>query len=72
MVAWEPKLVALVLPANFAALGDDVEQIQQAGIDRIQWDVMMVPSSPTSRSVPMSSRPTAVAPPSDSRPTDGG
>lgn len=32
MVAWEPKLVALVLPANFAALGDDVEQIQ--------WDVM--------------------------------
>ncbi|GAY15124.1 ribulose-phosphate 3-epimerase [Mycobacterium sp. shizuoka-1] len=35
-----PKLVASVLPANFAELGHDVERIGQAGIDRIQWDVM--------------------------------
>ncbi|MBB3606288.1 ribulose-phosphate 3-epimerase [Mycolicibacterium sp. BK556] len=35
-----PKLVASVLPADFAELGRDVEQIDQAGIDRIQWDVM--------------------------------
>lgn len=40
MIAREPKLVASVLPANFATLGHDVEQIEQAGIDRIQWDVM--------------------------------
>ncbi len=35
-----PKLVASVLPADFAELGRDVEQIDKAGIDRIQWDVM--------------------------------
>lgn len=36
----EPKLVASVLPADFAELGRDVEEIEKAGIDRIQWDVM--------------------------------
>ncbi|MGV0775919.1 ribulose-phosphate 3-epimerase [Mycolicibacterium elephantis] len=40
MVMGEPKLVASVLPANFAYLGRDVEEIEEAGIDRIQWDVM--------------------------------
>ncbi len=35
-----PKLVASVLPADFAELGRDVERIDKAGIDRIQWDVM--------------------------------
>ncbi|WP_201274617.1 ribulose-phosphate 3-epimerase [Mycolicibacterium sp. CH28] len=35
-----PKLVASVLPANFAELGRDVAAIEKAGIDRIQWDVM--------------------------------
>lgn len=35
-----PKLVASVLPADFAELGRDVEEIERAGIDRIQWDVM--------------------------------
>ncbi|GAA0615002.1 ribulose-phosphate 3-epimerase [Sporichthya brevicatena] len=35
-----PTLVASVLPANFAELGDQVVAIEQAGIDRIQWDVM--------------------------------
>ncbi|CAN5743606.1 hypothetical protein BH09ACT8_BH09ACT8_37120 [soil metagenome] len=36
----ERKLVASVLPADFANLGRDVEAIESAGIDRIQWDVM--------------------------------
>ena len=36
----ESKLVASVLPADFANLGRDVEAIENAGIDRIQWDVM--------------------------------
>lgn len=35
-----PKLVASVLPADFAELGRDVEEIERAEIDRIQWDVM--------------------------------
>ncbi|BBY21854.1 ribulose-phosphate 3-epimerase [Mycobacterium stomatepiae] len=35
-----PKLVASVLPANFAELGRDVAEIERAGVDRIQWDVM--------------------------------
>jgi ribulose-phosphate 3-epimerase len=33
-------MVASVLPANFADLGRNVEQLEQAGVDRIQWDVM--------------------------------
>ncbi len=35
-----PKVVASVLPANFAELGRDVAAIEKAGVDRIQWDVM--------------------------------
>lgn len=35
-----PTLVASVLPADFAALGRDVAEIERAGVDRIQWDVM--------------------------------
>lgn len=35
-----PVLVASVLPADFAELGRDVAEIERAGIDRIQWDVM--------------------------------
>lgn len=35
-----PKLVASVLPADFAELGRDVTAIERAGVDRIQWDVM--------------------------------
>jgi len=29
-----------VLPADFARLGDDVQALEKAGVDRIQWDVM--------------------------------
>jgi ribulose-phosphate 3-epimerase len=35
-----PHLVASVLPADFARLGDECLALRKAGIDRIQWDVM--------------------------------
>lgn len=35
-----PVLVASVLPADFAELGRQVQEIEKAGVDRIQWDVM--------------------------------
>lgn len=35
-----PMLVASVLPCDFAALGRGVQQLEKAGVDRIQWDVM--------------------------------
>ena len=34
------KIVASVLPADFARLGEDCAALEKAGIDRIQWDVM--------------------------------
>lgn len=40
MTTSTPKLVASVLPANFAELGRDVRALEAAGLDRIQWDVM--------------------------------
>jgi ribulose-phosphate 3-epimerase len=36
----EPALVASVLPADFAHLGDAARDLEKAGVDRIQWDVM--------------------------------
>jgi ribulose-phosphate 3-epimerase len=35
-----PKIVPSVLPADFARLGDDCAALEEAGVDRIQWDVM--------------------------------
>lgn len=35
-----PLIVPSVLPADFADLGTEVETLCQAGVDRIQWDVM--------------------------------
>ena len=36
-----PILIApSVLPADFARLGDEVAALEDAGVDRIQWDVM--------------------------------
>ncbi len=36
-----PILIApSVLPADFARLGDECAALEQAGVDRIQWDVM--------------------------------
>ena len=35
-----PLIVPSVLPADFANLGAEVEALCEAGVDRIQWDVM--------------------------------
>lgn len=35
-----PLIVPSVLPADFAKLGEDVQALEKAGVDRIQWDVM--------------------------------
>jgi ribulose-phosphate 3-epimerase len=34
------QIVPSVLPADFARLGDEVQALEKAGVDRIQWDVM--------------------------------
>ena len=34
------QIVPSVLPADFARLGDEVRRLEEAGADRIQWDVM--------------------------------
>jgi ribulose-phosphate 3-epimerase len=35
-----PLIVPSVLPADIARLGDEVRELCEAGVDRIQWDVM--------------------------------
>jgi ribulose-phosphate 3-epimerase len=35
-----PLIVPSVMPADFAKLGEDVQALEKAGVDRIQWDVM--------------------------------
>ena len=34
------QIAPSVLPADFARLGDEVAALEDAGVDRIQWDVM--------------------------------
>jgi ribulose-phosphate 3-epimerase len=34
------EIVPSVLPADFARLGEEVSALEEAGVDRIQWDVM--------------------------------
>ena len=34
------SIVPSVLPADFAKLGEEVAALEEAGVDRIQWDVM--------------------------------
>jgi ribulose-phosphate 3-epimerase len=34
------QIVPSVLPADFARLGEEVQALEKAGVDRIQWDVM--------------------------------
>lgn len=36
----QPLIVPSVLPADFARLGHEVTELCEAGVDRIQWDVM--------------------------------
>lgn len=35
-----PLIVPSVLPADFARIADEVRELCEAGVDRIQWDVM--------------------------------
>jgi ribulose-phosphate 3-epimerase len=39
-VARPIEIAPSVLPADFARLGEEVAALQEAGVDRIQWDVM--------------------------------
>jgi ribulose-phosphate 3-epimerase len=39
-VARPVEIVPSVLPADFARLGEEVRALEEAGVDRIQWDVM--------------------------------
>jgi ribulose-phosphate 3-epimerase len=39
-VARPVQIVPSVLPADFARLGEEVHSLEEAGADRIQWDVM--------------------------------
>ncbi len=50
-----PAIVASVLPADFARLGEECRALQKAGADRIQWDVPKVPG-PGLRAVQPGSR----------------
>jgi ribulose-phosphate 3-epimerase len=36
----EPAIVASVLGADYAMLGQEVAELEAAGVDRIQWDIM--------------------------------
>ncbi len=36
----QPLVVPSVLPADFARIGKEVQELCEAGVDRIQWDVM--------------------------------
>jgi ribulose-phosphate 3-epimerase len=36
----EPRIIASVLGADYAHLGDEVSALAQAGVDGIQWDIM--------------------------------
>lgn len=36
----QPLIVPSVLPADFARIGKEVRELCEAGVDRIQWDVM--------------------------------
>lgn len=38
--ARQPLIVPSVLPADFARMGEEVQALCAAGVDRIQWDVM--------------------------------
>ena len=40
MPGTRPLIVPSVLPADFARLGEVCQQLEAAGADRIQWDVM--------------------------------
>lgn len=59
------EIVPSVLPADFARLGDACTALEQAGVDRIQWDVMdgnFVPNLTFGADVIASTRPLVSVP----------
>lgn len=58
-------IVPSVLPADFSRLGEDVAELEKAGVDRIQWDVMdghFVPNLTLGPDVIAACRPHATVP----------
>jgi ribulose-phosphate 3-epimerase len=59
------EIVPSVLPADFSRLGEEVAALQEAGVDRIQWDVMdgvFVPNLTVGPDVIAACRPHATVP----------
>lgn len=59
------QIVPSVLPADFSRLGDEVKALVEAGVDRIQWDVMdgvFVPNLTVGPDVIAACRPHAAVP----------
>jgi ribulose-phosphate 3-epimerase len=60
-----PAIVASVLGADYARLGQEVAELEAAGVDRIQWDIMdgrLVPNLSFSADVVAACRPHATVP----------
>jgi ribulose-phosphate 3-epimerase len=60
-----PAIVASVLGADYARLGQEVAELEAAGVDRIQWDIMdghFVPNLSFSANVVAACRPHATLP----------
>jgi ribulose-phosphate 3-epimerase len=60
-----PAIVASVLGADYARLGQEVAELEAAGVDRIQWDIMdgrFVPNLSFSADVVAACRPHATVP----------
>jgi pentose-5-phosphate-3-epimerase len=57
------EIAPSVLPCDFARLGEEVAALEQAGVDRIQWDVMDAQFVPNSAGVALkpATPPSAVA-----------
>jgi ribulose-phosphate 3-epimerase len=60
-----PEIVASVLGADYAMLGEEVADLERAGVDRIQWDIMdgrFVPNLSFGADVVAACRPHATVP----------
>jgi ribulose-phosphate 3-epimerase len=59
------EIVPSVLPADFSRLGEAVQDLEKAGVDRIQWDIMdgnFVPNLTFGADVVASTRPLVTVP----------
>jgi ribulose-phosphate 3-epimerase len=61
----EAEIVASVLGADYSILGEEVAELERAGVDRIQWDIMdgrFVPNLTFGADVVVACRPRATVP----------